>query len=86
MGIIKQTLSEAVRVSNEFPDEQIEFCLSCAKYAVIYGLNAVEIAQKRINRRNNRVHETLIPASYDGERTAASNVKIVFNIRGKKNA
>lgn len=86
MGIIAQILHEASLVSEMFPNEEMDFCQDCAKYAVIYKANAVEIAQKRINRRNNKVHESLIPASYDGERTAVSNVKIIFNIRGKKNA
>jgi len=86
MSFVQQILCEAACIAIEFPNEDIDFCLDCAKYAVIYEGSGMAIAQKRINRRNNRYHETLIPVSYDGERTAVSNVKIIFNIRGKKNA
>lgn len=73
-------LSSATEVAKRFPEQGTYFALDAAKY-VMLGQDAVEVAQKRLERIANQVHEPLQPLTIDGERTAAANVRIVFDIR-----
>lgn len=75
-------LSNAAKVAAQFPEQGTSFALDAAQYEV-FGQDAVEVAAKRLERIANRVHEPLQPLSVDGERTAAANVRIIFDIRKK---
>jgi hypothetical protein len=75
-----QYLSNAAKVAERFPEQGTSFALDAAQYEV-FGQDAVEVASKRLERIANRVHEPLQPLSIDGERTAAANVRIIFDIR-----
>lgn len=73
-------LNNAAKVAAQFPEQGTSFALDAARYEV-FGQDAVEVAAKRLARIANQVHEPLQPLSIDGERTAAANVRIIFDIR-----
>ncbi len=85
MTYAAEYLKNAAEVAAAYPDERTTFALAAAETAV-WGADPLEVAAKRIARRDNRFVETLAPMSVDYgagrlERSAAANVRIVCELR-----
>lgn len=81
-NIAYDILDWASFLARQFPNESIDFYILCAQHGVVFNQSPYGIASKKIERRQNVVHEKLIPMTYDGEPTCATNVKLIFRRKG----
>ena len=62
---------------------KVSISIFCALDKELFSIKVrMESLVKKIERRQNVVHEKLIPMTHDGEPTCATNVKLIFRRKG----